>query len=132
VNYARRQEALTRIDAGEDPADLDTMKLLVTARALRLRRDNPEVFDARGSYRPLHAGPHLAGHVRAERVAALALRAPHRIRGAELASQRVELAPGSWRDELTGRRFEVTGGGLVLAEAFVDAPVALLVREETE
>ncbi|MGB7449063.1 MAG: malto-oligosyltrehalose synthase [Ornithinimicrobium sp.] len=132
VNYDRRQQALARIDAGEDPTDLESMKLLVTARTLRLRRDRPEIFGASGSYRPLHAGPHLVGHVRAERVAALALWAPHRVDGPALASQRVELVPGAWRDELTGRRFDVAGGGLVLSEAFMDAPVALLVREGSE
>jgi len=130
VDYARRQEALARIDSGEDPADLDTMKLLVTARTLRLRRAHPEVFGPRGTYRALHAGPHLLGHVRAERVAALALRAPHRVDGAGLADERVELVAGAWRDELTGRRFEVSEGGLVLSHAFMDAPVALLVRQD--
>jgi (1->4)-alpha-D-glucan 1-alpha-D-glucosylmutase len=130
VNYTRRHQALARIDAGEDPTDLEGMKLLVVARTLRLRRAHPEVFGARGSYRPLHAGPHLVGHVRAERVAALALRAPHRVDGASLTQERIELVPGAWCDELTGRRFEVTAGGLVLSEAFMDAPVALLVREE--
>jgi len=132
VNYTRRQEALAEIDSGGDPTDLEGMKLLVTARTLRLRREHPEIFGTHGSYRPLHAGSHLVGHVRAERVAALALRAPHGVDGAGLASQRVELVPGAWRDELTGRRFEIGGGGMALTDVFMDAPVALLVREGDE
>ncbi len=129
VDYARREAALARIDSGADPVDLSEMKLLVTARALRLRRAMPEVFGAEGSYRPLHGGPHLLGHVRSERVAALALRAPHGVSVDTLRDHRVELAAGRWVDDLTGRELQIGESGLELTEAFRDAPVALLVAQ---
>ncbi|MGB3184240.1 MAG: malto-oligosyltrehalose synthase [Ornithinimicrobium sp.] len=129
VDYCRRQAALDRIDADEDPSDLSEMKLLVTARALRLRRAMPEVFGPRGSYRPLHAGPSVLGFVRGEQVAVLALRAPHHVDASALRSEHLELDPGRWTDELTGQHFEVGAGGLLAAEAFLNAPVALLVAQ---
>lgn len=130
VDYARREAALARIDAGADPVGLSEMKLLITARALRLRRAMPEVFGAGGSYRPLHAGPHLLGHVRAERVATLTLRAPHGVSVDTLGGHRVELAAGRWVDELTGRELHIGESGLELTEAFRDAPVCLLVAQD--
>ena len=129
VDYRRRQTALDRIDADEDPSNLSEMKLLVTARALRLRRAMPEVFGPRGSYRPLNAGPSVLGFVRGEQVAVLALRAPHHVDASALRSEHLELDPGRWTDELTGQHFEVRAGGLVAAEAFLNAPVALLVAQ---
>ncbi|MGB3857714.1 MAG: malto-oligosyltrehalose synthase [Ornithinimicrobium sp.] len=130
VDYERRAAALARIDEGADPVDLSEMKLLVTARALRLRRAMPEVFGAQGSYRPLHAGPHLLGHVRAERVATLTLRAPHGVSVDTLRGHRVELTAGRWVDELTGREVEIGESGLELTEVFRDAPVCLLVAQD--
>lgn len=130
VNYGRRQAALGRIDSGIDPVDLSEMKLLVTTRALRLRREIPEAFGPQGSYRALHAGPHLLGHVRGERVAVLALRAPHGVSAATMGGERIEIGAGRWVDELTGRALDVGEAGLAMTEAFVDAPVALLVRRD--
>ncbi len=130
VDYGRRQAALTRIDAGVDPVDLSEMKLLVTTRALRVRREIPEAFGAQGSYRALRAGPHLIGQVRGERVAALALRAPHGVSATTLAGERIEIGAGRWVDELTGRVLDVGETGLAMTEAFVDAPVALLVLRD--
>ncbi|MGB5951698.1 MAG: malto-oligosyltrehalose synthase [Ornithinimicrobium sp.] len=129
VDYGRRQTALDRIDADVDASDLSEMKLLVTARALRLRRAMPEVFGARGSYRPLHAGSSVLGYVRGEQVAVLTLRAPHHVDAAALRGEHLELDPGRWTDELTGQHFEVGSGGLVAADVFLNAPVALLVAQ---
>lgn len=130
VDYARRQAALARIDEGVDPSGLSDMKLLVTARALRLRRDMPEVFGPQGSYRPLHSGPHLLGHVRGERVAVLTLRAPHGVSADTLRGHRIEVNPGTWVDVLTGRELVVGESGLELTAAFLDAPVALLLAKD--
>ena len=70
VDYGRRQSLLADLDAGRldaasspdpDPvARLDAAKLLVTSRALRLRRDHPDWFA--GSYEPLTAAGDAAGH----------------------------------------------------------------------
>lgn len=89
----------------------------------------PDVFGPRGSYRPLHAGPSVLGFVRGEQVAVLALRAPHHVDANALRSEHLELDPGRWTDELTGQHFEVDSGGLVAADAFLSAPVALLVAQ---
>lgn len=129
VDYARRQAALDRIDADTDPSDLSEMKLLVTTRALRLRRAMPEVFGPRGSYRPLQAGSSVLGFVRGEQVAVLALRAPHHVDASELRAQHLELDPGRWTDELTGHHFDVGSGGLVATDVFLNAPVSLLVAQ---
>ena len=52
VDYQRRQRLLTALAAAPDQAvGLDAEKLLVTSRALRLRRDHPDWFA--GSYTPL-------------------------------------------------------------------------------
>ncbi len=62
VDFAQRRELLARIDAGWQP-DVDesgAAKLLVVTRALRLRRDRPDLFDG---YRPLWAVGPGAGHV---------------------------------------------------------------------
>ena len=130
VDYARRRAALRRIDEGHDPQTLDEEKLLVVARTLRLRARMPEAFGPEGSYRPLEGGPHLLGHLRGDRVAALAIRAPHSLAVNGFGEHRVDLAPGLWHDELTGRTVEVIDG-LQVAEAFSEAPVALLVRQDS-
>ncbi len=132
VDYRRRQAALDRIDSGVDPKDLSEMKLLVTTRALRVRREFPEAFGAQGAYRTLHAGPHFVGHVRGERVATLALRAPHGVSATTMAGERIEIGAGRWVDELTGRVLDIGEAGLAMTEAFVDAPVALLVARAPE
>ena len=77
--------------------DLDDEKLLVTSRALRLRRRSPEVFGERASYDPLPAtSEHALGFLRSApvgrvasalglarqaQVAVLVTRAPHRLGG---------------------------------------------------
>ncbi|MBA2695714.1 MAG: malto-oligosyltrehalose synthase [Actinobacteria bacterium] len=136
VDYAARRSALSRLDDGQAPRDLSEEKLLITTRVLRLRLRLPEALGPDASYESLEAGPHLLGHLRGGRVAALAVRAPHSLEVNEVdevdgfGEHRVDLPPGSWVDELTGRRVQVEESGLLLAEAFADAPVALLVREE--
>ena len=44
VDYGLRRDRLARLDGGARPDDLDDEKLLVTSRALRLRREHPEWF----------------------------------------------------------------------------------------
>jgi (1->4)-alpha-D-glucan 1-alpha-D-glucosylmutase len=55
VDFDRRRRLLGRLDSGADAAalDLDEEKLLVTSRALRLRRDRAEAFGPAGGYEPL-------------------------------------------------------------------------------
>ncbi|WP_431796174.1 malto-oligosyltrehalose synthase [Microbacterium enclense] len=132
VDFADRARLLASLDA--EDATLPAVdatgaaKLLVTSRALRVRRACPERYSL---YRPLEAAGAASGHVVAfDRggVSAVATRLPHGLREA-----------GGWRDTvllrphvpavdvLTGRRFP--GGPVLLSELLQDLPVALLVDE---
>ncbi|MEP6842593.1 MAG: malto-oligosyltrehalose synthase [Pseudolysinimonas sp.] len=109
-------------------AEPGAAKLLLVSRALRLRRDRPELF---ARYVPLPAVGDAAGHLVAlDRGGAIAL------------ATRLPLglaADGGWRgttvllptgplvDQLTGRR--VDGGETPVADLLADYPVALLAAE---
>jgi (1->4)-alpha-D-glucan 1-alpha-D-glucosylmutase len=99
-------------------------KLLVTSRALRLRRDRPDLFTG---YTPLSAtGPAAAHLVAIDRGGAigLATRLPHRLeRSGGWAGTALDLPAGVWVDVLTGRPAVPAVG-----ELLADYPVALLVR----
>ena len=130
-SFDARKRALAALDAGEQPASYldETAKLLVTSRALRLRRDRPELFTG---YAPVAASGPAAGHLLAFNrgggsagALTLATRLP---RGLE---QR-----GGWQDtairlatamtdELTGRSFGP--GEVVVGQILGTYPVALLV-----
>ena len=131
-DFGARRTALAALDAGDRPASYtdEAAKLLVTSRALRLRRDRPELFTG---YRPVAATGAAAGHLlgfdRGSAAGAGAVTLATRLpRGLE--------QQGGWRDtavelsvdmtdELTGTTF---GAGTVrLADILRDYPVALLV-----
>ncbi|MHA7222038.1 malto-oligosyltrehalose synthase [Arthrobacter sp. RHLT1-20] len=126
-----RREALAALDAGERPASFtaDAAKLLVTSRALRLRRDRPELFTG---YTPVRTSGVAAAHLLAfDRGGAggagavtLATRLP---RGLEL--------QGGWQDTAvdlsTAMTDQLTGatygpGPVGVADILRDYPVALL------
>ncbi len=145
VDYERRQALLRSLGnapagaAGDD--DLDTAKLLVTARALWLRRAQPGWFA--GDYQPLAAAGSAAGHVlafsRADQVITVATRMPARLgRQGGWADTALAVPRGQWRDVLTGGVYEAAGSAaacspagshLLLAELTRQLPVALLVRD---
>ena len=135
VDFAHRRELLARIDAGWLPPvdDSGAAKLLVVARALRLRRDRPELF--RG-YRPLAADGPAARHAVAfqrgtGRLVTVATRLPltlSRSRGWGETTLKLPGIPGGigWIDVLTGapsRPVPSRWTGLLSRY-----PVALLVR----
>lgn len=132
VDFAERVRLLAALDA--EDATLPTVdatgaaKLLVTSRALRVRRDCPERYSL---YRPLEAAGAASGHVVAfDRggVAAVATRLPHGLRAAGGWRDTVLLRPDvAAVDVLTGRRFP--GGPVLLSELLEFLPVALLVDE---
>ncbi|MFE4468774.1 malto-oligosyltrehalose synthase [Leifsonia sp. NPDC056824] len=99
-------------------------KLLVTSRALRLRRERPELF---AEYRPLTAEGERAEHLVAfERGGAvtLATRLPVGLAHAGgWGDTTVDVGTAAYRDELTGRE---VSGRVRLAELFDRYPVALL------
>jgi (1->4)-alpha-D-glucan 1-alpha-D-glucosylmutase len=135
VDFELRRNALAELDDGELPAifQADACKLLVTSRALRLRRDRPELF--RG-YQPLAgAGPaadHLLAFSRADSTLpavagaiTLATRLSHGLeRGGGWRDTAITL-DAEMQDELTGTIF---GPGPVnVAEILRVYPVALLI-----
>ncbi|HET6627514.1 MAG TPA: malto-oligosyltrehalose synthase [Nocardioidaceae bacterium] len=126
VDYGERERRLARLeDTG--PQDLDDEKLLVTSRALRIRRELGACFGDHATYQPLESSTeHALGFVRTGTVACVVTRAPHRLDASGgWGEHTVTLPEGTWRDELTG---SVSGGGaLRCADLFARMPVALLV-----
>ena len=106
-------------------------KLLVTTRALRLRREHPDAFS--GAYTPIAAAGQAAAHVlafgRGDDVVAVATRLPARLRRTGgYADTTLPLPNGSWHDVLTDRPVATTR-----VEDLLDVlPVALLVRNGGE
>ncbi|WP_248704642.1 malto-oligosyltrehalose synthase [Curtobacterium sp. MWU13-2055] len=139
VDYAERRHVLAEIDGPDDdgPEDLPAIgidgaaKLLVTARALRLRRDHPELFTR---YLALEATGSAADHVVAfDRGGAvtIATRLPiglERVGG--WGDTLVHAVPVDRVDLLTGRTFPANRG-IALADLLTTYPVALLVRAAT-
>lgn len=128
VDFGLRVKELAAIDAGTLPATgTEASKLLVTSRALRLRRDRPALFQ---DYRPVTATGSAAGHVLAfQRGASGALTIATRLpvgleRDGGWRDTAVELST-AMKDELTGTSY---GAGTVLvADVLGTYPVALLV-----
>ena len=127
-------ERLERLDSGANPHDLADEKLLVTSRALRVRRSRPDTFvGTAAGYTPLAASTgHLFAFARTDagtpQVVTLATRLAvglERLGG--WAGHTVALPEGSWRDVLSGRA--VTGGVQPIAPLLDKLPVALLVRD---
>ena len=135
VDFAARSALLAEIDTafagGELPAVDKTgaAKLLVTSRALRLRRDRPELFTR---YAPMTVVGEASAHAIAfDRGGALAVatRLPVGLARRDGWGDTVLLRhSGASTDVLTGRRF--TGPSLNLADLLSRYPVALLATEE--
>ncbi len=160
VDYASRRAMLEDLDrrAAEDPAALarallaspvdGAIKLYVTSRALRFRRDRRRLFE-QGDYVPLPASGERAHHVIAfartfddQAVVTVTSRLFLRLAGDRDVPVGVEvwrdtalqiddrIPRGSYRDLLTGRRIRIEGGELPLREALADLPLALLSKED--
>ena len=131
VDFAERRALLSRLDAGLLPPVDETgaAKLLLVSRALRLRRDHPELFTR---YTPMTIVGEAARHAIAfDRGGALAVatRLPAGLsaRGGwgDAALLRHD---GPTVDVLTGRRYE--GTVVPLGELLATYPVALLAAED--
>ncbi len=115
--------------AGADPRSFRLAKLLVTSRALRLRRARPDWYA--GSYEPLAAAGPAAGHALAFArggqavTVATGLPAGLRRRGG-WQDTALTLPGGSWTDLLTGTVHE--GPAVSMTGLTGRLPVALLVR----
>ncbi len=128
VDFDIRRLYLAAIDAGSHPPidESGAAKLLVTTRALRLRRDHPELFTR---YAPVSAygsaQKHLVGFDSGD-VVSLATRLPLGLgRSGGWGDTTVVLAGRPVTDVIGDREYE--GGELALAEVFERYPVALLV-----
>jgi (1->4)-alpha-D-glucan 1-alpha-D-glucosylmutase len=142
VDFAQIGRDLTAIDTGAapaadnkdlaqgDPDVLSRAKLLVTARALRLRRDHRGWFA--GGYQPLAASGPAAGHAaafqRGGRAVTVVTRLPVGLRRrGGWQDTALSLPDGSWTDLLTGTVH--SGGAIPMTELTGRLPVALLVPE---
>ncbi len=129
VDYAELDRRLARLDTGGPPADLHDEKLLVSSRALRLRRERRDLYGPDGGYEPLSGtGPHLVGFVRGGGAITLVTRWPTRLAASGgWGDFTVMLPPGDWTDALGGREF--AGGQALVGDVLADRPVALLTLE---
>ncbi|MGH3211904.1 MAG: malto-oligosyltrehalose synthase [Trebonia sp.] len=137
VDFARNRRELTDLDTGLDASlrggDLDVFgraKLLVTSRALRLRRARREWFA--GDYEPLAASGPSAGHAFAFRRGGQAVTVVTRLpvglrRRGGWQETALPLPAGAWADLLTGAVHQ--GPAVPLTELTGQLPVALLVPE---
>ncbi len=126
VEFEAAAGLLAHLDDGRLPAidSSGAAKLLVTSRALRLRRERPELFTG---YRPLIAigsrSDHLVAFDRGGAIA-LATRLPVGLaRAGGWGDTVVDVGPRPLRDELTGRTIV---GRVLLAQLFDRYPFALL------
>ncbi|MFJ6079108.1 malto-oligosyltrehalose synthase [Pseudarthrobacter sp. NPDC092419] len=135
VDFAVRQAELEKLDGGTLPASgTEPAKLLVTSRALRVRRDRPELFQG---YAPVRATGAAAGHLLgfsrgdgAPGALTLATRLPAGLEAAGGWRDTAVVLSAVMRDELTGA---VHGPGAVsVADVLGTYPVALLVPVEGE
>jgi (1->4)-alpha-D-glucan 1-alpha-D-glucosylmutase len=124
IDYAERAARMQALDAGEHPRDLHDEKLLVSSRALRLRRRHPALVV--GDYEPLVTGsPHLLGFVRGRCVATVVTRWAH---GAgDWDDERLTLPDGTWRDAFTGAVYD--GGPVLVRDLLATLPVTLLHKD---
>jgi (1->4)-alpha-D-glucan 1-alpha-D-glucosylmutase len=139
VDYASRRQRLDALDAGQPPRDLDDEKILVTSRALRLRRDHPEWFvGEQAVYEPVetssaHALAVGRGDASGVQSIALVTRLAARLeRSGGWGEATLRVPTGRWVDVLTGRPAPTAPAGEVpLRELLDQLPVALLVRDDT-
>jgi len=126
VDFDGLEQRLARLEA-EPPSGLDDEKLLVTSRALRVRRELRSAFGDEATYEPLTgSSEHVLGFVRSGCVAGVVTRASRRlVDGGGWKDQTMTLPEGTWSDELTGRLH--AGGEVACADVFDQLPVALLV-----
>ena len=134
VDFEARRRLLATLADGEPAKDLDAEKLLVTTRALRLRREQPDWFGSGAGYRPLRTGPwsgaeHAVAFTRSGRAVTVASRLTVGLeRAGGWGAAALNLPEGTWDDILTGRH--VGSGRVRLATLLDRLPVALLVRAD--
>ena len=129
VDFAFRHAALTALSEPPVPDDTGLVKLWVVSRALRARREHPDLFVG---YTPLALDPprhkHLVAFDRGGAIT-LATRLPAGLSAAGGWGDTVlRLPPGRYRDMFTGSSYS---GELTLTDALGEYPVALLLVEKS-
>ncbi|WP_442878154.1 malto-oligosyltrehalose synthase [Brachybacterium sp. J144] len=136
VDHRAHAERLERMLAGAGPDGLDDEKLWLTHRALRLRRERPELFRGRdAAYLPLATTTgHAVAFGRAvgdgpvEAVTVVTRLAHGLAQRGGWGEAWISLPEGEWQDLLSGT--VVAGGRTPLGDLLDTWPVALLVRPE--
>ena len=134
IDYYRRAGVLGSLMMNP-PADLDAEKLLVTSRALLLRRDHPEAFRGPDAdYRPVslntgHAVVFERGYKGSETpvATAVATRVQSGLNETGWGDAELVLPNLRFLDVLSGQ--EYSGGATPLADILATLPVALLVHQ---
>ncbi|KRF08462.1 maltooligosyl trehalose synthase [Arthrobacter sp. Soil782] len=133
VDFAARKQGLVDLAFGALPQidDGGMAKLLVVSRALRLRRDRPELFSG---YRSVlstgSAAEHAFSFDRGGAVTAVTRLPLGLERDGGWRDTAVVLPEGTYSCAITGTGFE--GGPVPAARLFETYPVALLVKEEAQ
>ncbi len=132
VDFGLRRRLLEEVEGASPEEVLAGMdrglpKLFAIQRALALRRRRPEVFGAAGAYRPLEVSgakaAHAVAYLRGEKAVTVVPRLVIGL-GGDFGDTAIELAPGRYRNELTG---DATAGGRVrLKDLLRRFPAALL------
>ena len=128
VDFDQRRLLLAALDAGARPPIDETgaAKLLVTSRALRLRRDRPELFTRYAALPTVgESSRHVVAFDRGGAVT-VATRLPIALAEAGWGETALLLPGHPVVDVLTGRRYD--GGQLWIADLLSSYPVALLAR----
>ncbi|MGL5864360.1 MAG: malto-oligosyltrehalose synthase [Dermatophilaceae bacterium] len=136
VDWADRELRLGRVLDDEPAFDLDDDKLRVTALALRLRRELPEVFVGESArYLPVACDTRYAlafgrGDGSGPRVLTVVTRAAGLLAASGgFGDARLAVPPGEWRDLFGERVHRAVDAGLRLSDVLADRPVALLVKQ---
>ncbi|MBK0329813.1 malto-oligosyltrehalose synthase [Brachybacterium sp. MASK1Z-5] len=139
VDHAGHAARLARMREGARPDGVADEKLWLTHRALRLRRERPELFRGRSAvYRPVPTSTaHAVAFGRAledgplEEVTVVTRLAHGLAQRGGFGEAVIVLPEGRWLDLLSGR--ETDGGQVRLTALLEDWPAALLVRaDETD
>jgi (1->4)-alpha-D-glucan 1-alpha-D-glucosylmutase len=136
VDYGERRRLLNEISGLTVRQVMDRMeeglpKLWTVSRALRVRRQYPECFNAEGGYRPLLASgdmqDNIVAFVRGDRAITVAPRLSHAVTDGWKETV-ITVPAGRWINVLADS--EVSGGRKKIDELLSEFPVALLTRED--
>ncbi|MBP2215746.1 malto-oligosyltrehalose synthase [Arthrobacter sp. CAN_C5] len=131
VDFEARKQSLVDLAFGALPAvdDGAVAKLLVVSRALKLRRDRPELFDGYAAVPATGAAAdHVFGFDRGGAVALLTRLPLGLQRRGGWQDTAVVLPEGQYSCAITGATF--SGGAVPAGTIFETYPVALLIRED--